>query len=318
MCASAGEPLAQHVLPLLGALAARILRPPEEVGELVVAVPLGVLGVGLEPQDVREALLGEPDDVVVLVLRAGDLAGLGLAGRHRENSFRRGNVTGSGYPGTRDSLNREQLDFALDPWCAGQPRVAGEQERVKRLCEGDVGGVVGAEVVAQLPDPRHERTVRGPLQRHPGKVGESHLRAPGGQATGAGEAAPRRDDLDLHHRRGGQTLSRQTGAKTIAGGVLADERRGDDRRVYDYHPRASRSARTYSTASCSDMPSSAARRFRTRCTSGGTFLIWMLGMIVLQGSATLAPMHANWRQAHSTSLTSKPSIPLTSTAPSRA
>src|ERR671914_2511878 len=85
--ASAGEALAQHLLALLGSLAALALRAPEEIGELVVAVALRVLGVGLEPQDVRQALLGEPDDVVVLVLRAGDLAGLGLAGRHRENSF---------------------------------------------------------------------------------------------------------------------------------------------------------------------------------------------------------------------------------------
>src|ERR671919_2185465 len=171
MCASAGEPLAQHVLPLLGALAARILRPPEEVGELVVAVPLGVLGVGLEPQDVREALLGEPDDVVVLVLRAGDLAGLGLAGRHRENSFRRGNLTGSGYPGTRWSLNGQDLNLAPDPWSSRKPLVAGEQERFEGFCEGDVGGVIGGEVVSQIPDPAYQRTVGGALQWECGKVG---------------------------------------------------------------------------------------------------------------------------------------------------
>jgi hypothetical protein len=56
------------VLALLGALAALSLRAAEEVRELGIPVPLGVLDVGLESQRVREALLCEPDDVVVLVL----------------------------------------------------------------------------------------------------------------------------------------------------------------------------------------------------------------------------------------------------------
>jgi hypothetical protein len=38
---------------------------------------LGVLDVGLEPEGVAQARLREPDDVVVLVLGAGDVAGLG-------------------------------------------------------------------------------------------------------------------------------------------------------------------------------------------------------------------------------------------------
>src|SRR4051812_48518579 len=70
------------LLALLGALAALTLRAAEEVGELVVAVPLGVLDVGLEAQRVVQALLHEPDDVVVLVLGAGYLAGLLGSGSH--------------------------------------------------------------------------------------------------------------------------------------------------------------------------------------------------------------------------------------------
>src|SRR5688572_29261365 len=79
---SAGQTLAEQVLALLGALATRLLGALEEVGQLGVALALGILLVGLETQHVGQALLGEPDDVVVLVLGAGDLTGLGLAGRH--------------------------------------------------------------------------------------------------------------------------------------------------------------------------------------------------------------------------------------------
>jgi hypothetical protein len=61
------------LLALVGAL----LRAPEELREIGVAVALGVLGVLLEAQRVAQALLREPDDVVVLVLGAGDLPGLG-------------------------------------------------------------------------------------------------------------------------------------------------------------------------------------------------------------------------------------------------
>src|SRR6185436_3865261 len=77
----ASEAGAQHLLALLAALAALRLGPPEEVGEFGVAVAFGVLDVGLESKRVAQARLREPDDVVGLVLGAGDLAGLGAA-RH--------------------------------------------------------------------------------------------------------------------------------------------------------------------------------------------------------------------------------------------
>src|SRR4051794_34293449 len=73
---SAPEPLLERLLALLATAAARLLRPLEEVGQLGVAVPLRVLGVLLHPQRVAQALLGEPDEVVVLVLGAGYVAGL--------------------------------------------------------------------------------------------------------------------------------------------------------------------------------------------------------------------------------------------------
>src|SRR5215216_4426744 len=65
----------QELLALLAALAALGLRLAEEVRELRVVVALGVLDVLLEAQHVVEACLGEPDDVVGLVLGAGYLSG---------------------------------------------------------------------------------------------------------------------------------------------------------------------------------------------------------------------------------------------------
>src|SRR3954464_8424817 len=84
------------VLALLAALAALCLGATEEVRELGVPVAFGVLDVGLKPQRVAEALLCEPDQVVVLVLRARDLAGL-LATRFHPSSALR-EWSGSLYP----------------------------------------------------------------------------------------------------------------------------------------------------------------------------------------------------------------------------
>jgi hypothetical protein len=76
------EPALQQLLALLGALLALVLGLAEEVREVGVVLALGVLDVALQAKSVRQALLGEPDDVVVLVLGAGDVAGLGGAGLH--------------------------------------------------------------------------------------------------------------------------------------------------------------------------------------------------------------------------------------------
>src|SRR3954453_19723448 len=79
---SAGEPIAQEFFASFAALAALALGAAEELGELAVAVALGVLGVFLHAQGVAVTLLGEPQQVVVLCLGTGDLACLGLCG-HR-------------------------------------------------------------------------------------------------------------------------------------------------------------------------------------------------------------------------------------------
>src|SRR5690606_35907597 len=70
---SAGaETPCEQVLGELCTLRAVALRLAEQVGELGVAGLLRVGAVGLQSQGVGQALLREPDQVVVLVLRPGD------------------------------------------------------------------------------------------------------------------------------------------------------------------------------------------------------------------------------------------------------
>src|SRR5205823_9168309 len=68
---SGARPRTQQLLADLRALAAVRLRLAEQVGELGVAVAGRVLDVDLQAQRVAQASLYVPDQVVVLVLRAG-------------------------------------------------------------------------------------------------------------------------------------------------------------------------------------------------------------------------------------------------------
>src|ERR671911_1701845 len=79
---SAAETAREQLLALLSALAALTLGSAEELGELGISVALGILDVPLEAEGVAQARLGEPDDVVVLVLGARDLPGLASAAGH--------------------------------------------------------------------------------------------------------------------------------------------------------------------------------------------------------------------------------------------
>ena len=102
---SAAEEGEQHLLALFGALAAFGLSFLEELAELGVAGLLGVLDVLLEPRGVGQAGLGEPQEVIVLVLGAG---GFISRGSHVRHSSVGGRVPATippdrarGYPGHR-------------------------------------------------------------------------------------------------------------------------------------------------------------------------------------------------------------------------
>src|SRR3954452_22756020 len=77
------QALLEHRLAHLGALAAVRLRLAEELGHLGVAGALGVLDVEVQAQSVAQAGLGVPDEVVVLVGRAGDVAALAGHAAHQ-------------------------------------------------------------------------------------------------------------------------------------------------------------------------------------------------------------------------------------------
>src|SRR4051794_32491973 len=74
--ALAGQPRREELLAQFSALAALCLGLAEKLCELGVTVALCVGDVGLEPQRIAQRLLGEPDDVVVLVCDSGELPGL--------------------------------------------------------------------------------------------------------------------------------------------------------------------------------------------------------------------------------------------------
>jgi hypothetical protein len=86
-----GSPLQtglQQRLALFASLATFGLGLSEELRDLVVAVAFGIFNVGFQSQRVAQALLGEPDQVVELVLGPCDLARLLVAAHHRRPFWR--------------------------------------------------------------------------------------------------------------------------------------------------------------------------------------------------------------------------------------
>ena len=62
-------------------------------------------------------------------------------------------------------MGRDDLDGAA--WAGGscEAPVAGQQRRLERFGEGNVGSVVDSEVVPQLPTPHQQRGVLDALER---------------------------------------------------------------------------------------------------------------------------------------------------------
>jgi len=56
--------------------------------------------------------------------------------------------------------------------CGGDAPVARQQRRIERFCKGDVDGVVGREVVPQVPYARQEEIARIPGKRKVREVGQ--------------------------------------------------------------------------------------------------------------------------------------------------
>jgi len=65
----------------------------------------------------------------------------------------------------------KHFDPAPPPGRPGQPLVGGEQDHLQRLSEGDIRGVVDAEIVPKLPAAGQQRPVRCPPKGQGGEVG---------------------------------------------------------------------------------------------------------------------------------------------------
>ena len=63
------------------------------------------------------------------------------------------------------------------PGRGGEALVARQQRRVERFGKGDVDGIIGGEIVSQIPDPRQKEIMRVSAERKVGEVGESRATA---------------------------------------------------------------------------------------------------------------------------------------------
>jgi len=70
------QPLGQQGLALFGAFPAVGLSLAEQLDELLIPAPLGVVDIGLQPQGVLQIRLNEPDQVVPLVPVTAPLSSL--------------------------------------------------------------------------------------------------------------------------------------------------------------------------------------------------------------------------------------------------
>ena len=105
-----------------------------------------------------------------------------------------------------------QLDACPNPRRRSEPSVARQKRRAKGLSQGDIGGVVGGEVLPQLPNPQRERIVRPTPQAECSEIVES-LARPFGQNLARGRVAPQdlKDlEVDKMRRMEGLAAFKQT------------------------------------------------------------------------------------------------------------
>lgn len=119
----------------------------------------------------------------------------------------------------------ENLDFAANAARLPHPAISSENRTAQGLCKGDVSGVVGGQVVAELPHPGEQRQVRDTPKRQCRQVFESHAGAPVVEPPGASRPAESRDDLEIYELRGDQPFPSQPAAHEIPIGAVVREGR---------------------------------------------------------------------------------------------
>ena len=115
-------------------------------------------------------------------------------------------VTCRRHPFYNCGSRREQLDLALWARRVRQPGVRGEQDDVEHFREGDVGGVVDRQVLAELPAASQQGPVRSPAQRQLDEIGEGQARSSHIEVPRPGPAADNRDRFQVDQLGGRKRL----------------------------------------------------------------------------------------------------------------
>src|ERR1700722_4824468 len=140
---------------------------------------------------------------------------------HRRSRPAKSTLWPAGHPGAfSHSMNRSsrtwrwiarpshQLDPCVMTGRSGETSITCEQRSIERFGKGDVGGIIGREIVSQIPDTRQKESVRISMQGKIREVGESRT------ATFAIDFSLRRispdhlRDFDVEQMRCVQCLSR--------------------------------------------------------------------------------------------------------------
>jgi len=118
----------------------------------------------------------------------------------------------------------------------GKWPVAGDDRRLKRFGEGDVHGVVGADVVAQLPRTTQEIAMRVTVKIEVGKVRNRLVGTDGRNLTCSHEASKDLNDLDVQQVRSMKVVpvAKEAGLDSRAKWSL-EEKLQQGRRVDDDH-----------------------------------------------------------------------------------
>lgn len=211
-----------------------------------------------------------------------------------------------------ESTLRQNLDIAANTAGLPDPTVGGQQQSAQRFRQGNVGGVVRGEIVAKPPSTGQQRQMRNASQRKSRQVVKRLTRPPLVEPPTTNGPTKGRQNLEIDELRRHKLFPAQAQSSSVPIGTIVSQCRRQHRGVDDDHAarlrsalsasaekasptdpparppaRSSTSSRVSSRAccvscasrySCNDCPAPAARWRRTRCTSGGTFLIWTLGI----------------------------------------
>ena len=71
----------------------------------------------------------------------------------------------------------DQLDPGMVAGRSSETFVAGEQWRIERFGQGDIHGVIGREIIPQIPHPRQKEIVWISVQRKVSEVSKNHAAA---------------------------------------------------------------------------------------------------------------------------------------------